>query len=319
MMPRVSVVIPNYNHAAYLRQRLETVFNQDLPPYEVIVLDDTSTDHSLKVIEEYADKITHILVNETNSGSPFRQWKKGIDIASGDWIWIAESDDYSAPHFLSTLLREVPQKVGIAYAQTYDVRDGEIIVDRVKTTSEFEPNIWESDFQKDGKEFCTDYLSVKNVIPNASAVVFKKELAEGLISEEMCEMRMCGDWLFWVKLCAKTQISFKAEHLNYFRFHASSSRAHGSFDRIAGRIFEEVMVREKLAKYKVNQTIELAELLKKWFRIHKITQAFSSEFLKLNRSGLFSKMSSDFIRFKIMEKFGKTDESDSEKFDSLKL
>jgi glycosyltransferase involved in cell wall biosynthesis len=62
MMPRVSVVIPNYNHAAFLRQRLDTVFNKNLPPHEVIVLDDASTDDSLKIIEVYAEEMCQMRV-----------------------------------------------------------------------------------------------------------------------------------------------------------------------------------------------------------------------------------------------------------------
>lgn len=301
-MQRVSVIIPNFNHGAFLRQRIDSVLSQDLLPFEIIVLDDASTDDSREIIDQYGDKITRVIYNKTNSGSPFHQWSKGISAATGDWIWIAESDDYSNPHFLSTLLKDVSEKAGIVYAQTYDVQDGEIIVDRVKTTSMFAPNIWEKDFQIDGMEFCKKYLTVKNVVPNASAVVFRKALSESIISDEMRQMRMCGDWLFWAKLIAKTEIAFKAQHLNYFRFHADTSRAHNSFGRISGRISEEAIVRETLANYNVDQSDQLDSLRKKWYRIHRITQVFSADFRRINRSGLFPLLGWKFIWFKLMEK-----------------
>ena len=84
MFPLVSVIIPNYNHAQYLEQRLDSVFNQTYQNFEVIFLDDCSTDNSLEVIEKYKGNphLSRIVVNETNSGSPFKQWDKGIGLGS---------------------------------------------------------------------------------------------------------------------------------------------------------------------------------------------------------------------------------------------
>lgn len=102
----VSVIIPNYNHAAYLRQRIDSVLSQSFDDFELILLDDCSTDNSREVLESYWQhpKLSHLIYNETNSGSVFRQWQKGIDLAKGEFIWIAESDDYAHPQFLEKLL-----------------------------------------------------------------------------------------------------------------------------------------------------------------------------------------------------------------------
>ena len=101
-MPKVSVIIPNYNHALFLEQRLESVLNQTYQDFEVIFLDDASTDSSRAVFTKYANhpKISHIIFNETNSGYPFKQWNKGVNLAMGEYIWIAESDDYAELNFL---------------------------------------------------------------------------------------------------------------------------------------------------------------------------------------------------------------------------
>ena len=95
MKPSVSVIIPNYNHARYLRERIDSVLNQRFQDYEIILLDDNSTDESPTIIQSYASAphVTHIEINEQNSGSPFAQWDKGISLAAGEFIWIAESDD----------------------------------------------------------------------------------------------------------------------------------------------------------------------------------------------------------------------------------
>src|SRR5690606_9831849 len=105
-MPEVSVIIPNYNHARYLNQRIDSVLRQTFTDFEVIILDDCSKDDSREVIEKYRGnkKITHIVYNAQNSGSTFGQWKKGIALAKGRFIWIAESDDWCEETFLERLL-----------------------------------------------------------------------------------------------------------------------------------------------------------------------------------------------------------------------
>ena len=67
MNPLVSIIIPNYNHALYLKERLDSIFNQTFQDFEVILLDDCSTDTSREVLAEYAkkDKVSHCIFNET--------------------------------------------------------------------------------------------------------------------------------------------------------------------------------------------------------------------------------------------------------------
>ncbi len=71
--PFVSVILPNYNHAKYLPQRIESILNQTYQNFELIILDDCSSDNSREVIERYKDnpRISKIIFNEKNSGSRF--------------------------------------------------------------------------------------------------------------------------------------------------------------------------------------------------------------------------------------------------------
>src|SRR5687767_14108483 len=99
-----SVIIPNYNHGRFLHERIGSVVAQKKEPFEIIILDDHSTDNSREVIEIYRAHrlVTHIVYNEKNSGSPFAQWVRGIKLATASWIWIAESDDVANADFLET-------------------------------------------------------------------------------------------------------------------------------------------------------------------------------------------------------------------------
>ena len=77
---KVSVIVPNYNYEDYIEERIDSIVRQTYPIYELIVLDDKSTDNSVKVIKEKLDTIkdikTKLIVNDKNSGCVFKQWNK---------------------------------------------------------------------------------------------------------------------------------------------------------------------------------------------------------------------------------------------------
>ena len=102
----VSVAVPAYNYARFMERRLASVFAQTYPVAEVIVLDDASTDDSVAVARRTADdwgRDIRLVVNERNSGSPFRQWRRAAALAESEWLWIAEADDEADPALLAGL------------------------------------------------------------------------------------------------------------------------------------------------------------------------------------------------------------------------
>src|SRR5713226_5897350 len=116
-MPKVSVIIPNYNHARFLRKRIESVLEQTYQDFELILLDDYSTDESRTILEQYSsDPRVRIEFNSANSGSPFKQWNKGVRLACGKYIWIAESDDYADERLLERLVAVLKADPQISFA-----------------------------------------------------------------------------------------------------------------------------------------------------------------------------------------------------------
>src|SRR5579864_2284139 len=104
-MPTVSVVVPNYNHARFLPERIESILRQTYQDFELILLDDRSTDDSRAILSQYGgDPRVTIEFNDVNSGSTFKQWNKGVRLARGRYIWIAESDDYADDRLLERLV-----------------------------------------------------------------------------------------------------------------------------------------------------------------------------------------------------------------------
>lgn len=262
---QVTAIIPNYRHAPYLKQRIESVLNQSYPSNDIIILDDASPDSSLEIIHHYAAKDSRIRViaNEKNSGSPFIQWNRGVQAATHDHIWIAESDDWADEHFLATVVGrlEANPKAVLSYCQSHRVDgEGKLIGSCASITAGLEPNVWQADFSMEGGQFCRQFQAIRNAIPNASAVVFRKStyLAQG---GAPTTMKVCGDWLLWSRVAMQGDVEFSAAGLNYWRTHGATARA----ERLVEGFYEASSVMDEVAQLSSPspETIDLA-------RIHKV-------------------------------------------------
>lgn len=227
-LPLVSVVVPNYNHSKYLRQRLDSILAQTFQDFEIIVLDDASTDDSLAALEPYLhDPRVRFFPNERNSGTPFAQWNKGVSLARGCYIWIAESDDIAEPHLLATLvpLLEYNPSVGIAYGQSrmVDQSGHEIMSSLANILEPLGKERWHTNFVANGMEECRKYLLWMNTIPNASAVVFRKKVFLDA-GQANLKFRLSGDWFMWVRMLAISDLAFHSGILNSFRQHGETVR-----------------------------------------------------------------------------------------------
>lgn len=215
----VSVIIPNYNHERYLQHRIDSVLNQTYQDFELIILDDKSKDNSVTIIESYRSnpKVSHIVYNEVNSGTTFKQWKKGIELAKGDYIWIAESDDYADVTFLEKTMSLIENNNSVlCFSQSY-------IIDEHDTIKREKEEVLKSD-SCNVDSFLSDLLLYGNVVYNASMVVFRKDAIDKTIWDELSRLRYCGDWLFWAHLAINGTgtVSEVKEHLNYFRNHSAN-------------------------------------------------------------------------------------------------
>ena len=175
------------NNADYIEQRLESIFKQSYPIYEVIILDDSSTDNSVDVIQKYLYRQefpAKLIVNKANSGSVFKQWEKGVELATGDLIWMAEADDLATPDFLKKLadLFIKEQELVLAYSQSKQIdQDGKLLSnDYLQYTADL-GTYWDQDYIVEGQVEIKRGLCVKNTIPNVSGalinrVAFKKSI-----------------------------------------------------------------------------------------------------------------------------------------------
>ncbi|MBY0569557.1 MAG: glycoside hydrolase family 99-like domain-containing protein [Hyphomonadaceae bacterium] len=229
--PGVSVVVPNYNYARYLEQRLESILLQTTPPHEIIVLDDKSTDDSLRVIEKALEGSAinwRIVRNETNSGNVFAQWRKGVECAQSELVWIAEADDWADPRFLEvTTSAFKDDDVVLAYTQSkqLDAAGSVIAPDYLGYVRDISRERWTKNYITSGPREIAEGLSVKNTIPNVSAVLFRRHALMKTLQQhfgEVSSYRVAGDWCVYANALRYGGAAFFADALNYHRRHASS-------------------------------------------------------------------------------------------------
>ena len=226
---KVTAIIPNYNYEKYLRQRIESVLLQDYPVYEVILLDDVSGDNSIEVMEQYANQNPlqiKLIKNNQNSGNVFNQWEKGCNIATGEYIWIAEADDLAKTTFLSKIMDKMSSdsSIVLGYSQSYMIdENGEITAENYFCyTDDVDDQIWKNDYIRDSREEITKRMSVKNTIPNVSAVVLKNRNFDDMFKAAK-RLHVAGDWAFYISLLENGgKVAFIAESLNYHRRHSNS-------------------------------------------------------------------------------------------------
>ena len=227
---RTSVIVPNYNYRQYLEARLSSINKQTIPPYEVIVIDDASTDGSYEWLEENLERLcpsAELIRNGSNSGSVLNQWLTGVRRARGDYVWIAEADDLSEPQFLAeTLSKFDDPDVVLSFCQSKQMdSEGEILCDNyLDYVKDVSPTKWTGPYVNNGVDEIVTALSVKNTIPNVSAVVFKRETLLAVLESKLTELkqfRVAGDWLTYIEVLRSGSIAFSPNSLNLHRRHTS--------------------------------------------------------------------------------------------------
>ena len=234
-LKRISVVVPSFNYARYLKQRLVSIFAQNHAVFEIIVLDDASGDDSVAVARTTAaewNREIRVIAGNVNSGSVFRQWQLAANKARGDWIWIAEADDAADPSLLDRLAQALDGAEGavMAFCDSSSIdSDGAVVGDSYKpyyaTTA---GTLLDQDGLHDGADFIQSCLSERNLILNVSSVLFSRAALQAALArcgEALFAFRMAGDWRLYIEILSQpgARVAYVADPLNIHRRHGDSA------------------------------------------------------------------------------------------------
>lgn len=258
---KVSVVVPNYNYGRYLKKRIKTIISQTYPIYELIVLDDGSTDGSVKklrgLLENLRGVTWKIIENEKNSGKAILQWKKGIEAASGDFIWIAEADDLCSRDFLRGVMKGFDDpEVVLSYSESMLMNArGVVIAPNFRWSRDKEKTgHFKKSYVKDGKNDVEEIMAIRCTIPNVSAVVFRNSPKLTKYLAEASKFSQVGDWYFYTKVLENGKICYNRKSLNKFRIHKGSATKEANK---SGEHYKEVVEMHEYfrKKYKLSERV----------------------------------------------------------------
>lgn len=247
---RVSVIMPCYNHARFLPERIESVTRQLTRPDEIIFLDDCSTDDSPLVAERLLRSCGipfKILRNARNSGGVFRQWLKGIQHASHELIWIAETDDSCDKLFLSYILPAFDRHdVMAVFGKIQCIDPDGNPRDDLKTYFDgFTSFSWDKSVVVPAAVAFGYDFAVRNVIPNASGLVFRKPSLTASEVSRLTSYTFAGDWFFYSLVVRGGSLAYRHKAKSYFRVNPNSASRSSFFGE--KHLREHQMVLEDLA------------------------------------------------------------------------
>ena len=211
-MKTVSVVIPNYNNAHYVQCAIQSVLSQTFTDYEIIVVDDGSTDHSREVVAAFGDKVRYIYQENKGLGGARNT---GILVSNAEFIGLLDADDEWQPTFLEKMMTLAQQQsdavVYYCAAQGMDSAGKELpqVFGRMISSGSLYQSLLRANF----------------IIP--STVVFQRVaiLEAGMFEEKNRALHGCEDWDLWLRLSPAHQFAGMAEVLVKYRLHTNTFSA----------------------------------------------------------------------------------------------
>jgi glycosyltransferase involved in cell wall biosynthesis len=226
--PTVSAVVPNYNHAAFLADRIRSIGRQTYQPYEIILLDDASTDASRRVMEDIAGEFdipVRCAYNSQRSGRIFSQWRKGIRLARGDLIWLCESDDFAEDTFLERLIPHFADpSVTLGFGKIqFATLSGDVDPWLDEYREQAESGRWDAPRIESAYQWFRGPFGLANVIPNVGGCLFRRQQLSARVWRAASRFSVCGDWYLYMHLARGGRIAYEPAAVSYFRQHGKNT------------------------------------------------------------------------------------------------
>lgn len=210
--------MPSYNYAKYIREAIRSVINQTYTNWELIIIDDASTDHSLDIIEEYLhDTRIKLIINDKNLGLAGTM-KKGIEFAEGKWIAFLESDDMFYPSSLEKKIEAAKNGADVIFTAVECFQDKykiEKYKKHVESINQYIVKLNKSKFIPNFKNI----VYKTNIIPTFSVLMVRKELLQECKFNPLCKSAL--DYYLQAQLCFN-KFYYIHEELTRWRLHSDS-------------------------------------------------------------------------------------------------
>ena len=205
--PVLSIIMPLYNSERFIGQAIQSILTQSFKDFELIIIDDASSDGSLDIVKEFKDSRIRILRNEKNQGISFTR-NKGLNVASGRFIAPFDSDDVAMPDKFEKQVRFLESHPGYgmigSWARLID-QNGNFLKKRWKLQAK--------------PEAIAAILLFRNYFCHSSIVMRCEAIPFGGYDERL---QLDEDYKMWIEIARKWKVWNLQEYLLHYRVHSDS-------------------------------------------------------------------------------------------------
>ena len=215
-IPIISIIIPAYNHAKFIKKALKSVINQTFENWEAIVIDNYSTDDTEKILNEYKDsRIKYIKIK--NNGIIAKSRNAGIREAKGEWIAFLDSDDWWTNDKLEICLKNIDINVDFIY------HDLKIVYSKSRFNFKRKKYIGRQLKKPILPDLLINYITKGTAIGNSSVIVRKNILAKIRGISENKNLVASEDFNTWARIARITnKFKYINRKLGYYLIHDES-------------------------------------------------------------------------------------------------
>lgn len=293
MNPEISVIMPVYNIEKYLPEAIESILSQTFGNFELIVLDDKSTDNTLNVAKNFAEKDNRIKIIEFEKRQKQGVGRNiGIDNASGKYIMFLDGDDVAKDTFLEKMhdkIKNTNADIAMCKFQTLDDITGKISDTHPFGEVNISPKMTENGFSP--SEIQEQIFTIPNIVWNK---IYKKEY---LVSKNVRfpdKITMCEDIIFGINATLQaTKLAYVDENLLFYRINRPNASSGGKDDTFFDVFTQYEVLRENFEKLNIYDTVKIKFIVDAiytmLFFLERIKPAFKKQF--------FTKMQSVFQKY----------------------
>lgn len=242
-MSKFTVVIPTYNRANFIAGTIQSVLNQEYQNFEIIVVDDGSTDNTEEIVQSISDK--RLIYHKKENGERAKARNRGTQLASGDYINFLDSDDTLYPNHLSEALKVIATyNKPEVFHLNYDILD-----DEKKTISNVKPIEGELNFQ----------LVKKGNLLSCNGVFIRKDIAVNNPFNEDRDLSASEDFELWLRLASRFPIRYSNTITSTIINHDQRSVLNFNIEKLVKRLglFVHYISKDEAFKKKYGNYINL--------------------------------------------------------------
>ncbi len=250
----VSIVLPVYNGEKYLQISIESCLNQTYKNWELLILDDGSTDRSAEIAQHYAklDSRVQYHKNPENLKLP-RTLNRGFSMAKGDYLTWTSDDNYYRPQAIEQMVKALEEKnCGFVFATCSIIDENGTEFSTIEAPDDFKHAVWDVNFV-------------------GACFMYTREVYES-VGEYDTEVFLCEDWDYWLRIFARFEVQYLKENLYAYRRHGgalSATRREAQYDMtevVLLKNFKDLKDAKTLDRFYLHRGLHRSRSLQKKFK-----------------------------------------------------